>query len=79
MAAYLMNFAAWGAGLPFPSLNLIAAAIYFLVNRKKSRFVAFHCFQAFTSQLPTTVLNVNVPQPNSKDVHWLQDHSTRVY
>jgi prepilin-type N-terminal cleavage/methylation domain-containing protein/prepilin-type processing-associated H-X9-DG protein len=27
----------------------------------------------------TTVLNVNVPQPNSKDVHWLQDHSTRVY
>ena len=58
MAAYLMNFAAWGAGLPFPSLNLIAAAIYFLINRKKSRFVAFHCFQAFTSQLPTTVLNV---------------------
>jgi prepilin-type processing-associated H-X9-DG protein len=28
---------------------------------------------------PTTVLNMNVPQPNSKDVHWLQDHSTRVY
>ena len=27
----------------------------------------------------TTVLNVNVPRPNSKDVHWLQDHSTRVY
>jgi prepilin-type N-terminal cleavage/methylation domain-containing protein/prepilin-type processing-associated H-X9-DG protein len=27
----------------------------------------------------TTVLNVNVPQPNSKDVYWLQDHSTRVY
>jgi len=28
---------------------------------------------------PTTVLNVNASQPNSKDVHWLQDHSTRVY
>jgi prepilin-type processing-associated H-X9-DG protein len=27
----------------------------------------------------TTVLNVNVPQPTSKDVHWLQDHSSRVY
>jgi uncharacterized membrane protein len=58
MAAYLMNFAAWGAGLPLPTLNLIAAAIYYFINRKGSRFVAFHCFQAFTSQLPTTLLNV---------------------
>ena len=58
MAAYLMNFAAWGAGLPLPSLNLIASAIYYLINRKKSRFVAFHCFQAFTSQLPTTLINI---------------------
>lgn len=58
MAAYLMNFAAWGAGLPLPTLNLVAAAIYYLINRKKSRFVAFHCFQAFTSQLPTTLINM---------------------
>ena len=58
MAAYLMNFAAWGAGLPLPSLNLIASAIYYLINRKKSRFVAFHCFQAFSSQLPTTLINM---------------------
>jgi prepilin-type processing-associated H-X9-DG protein len=28
---------------------------------------------------PTTNMILNVPQPNSKDVHWLQDHSTRVY
>jgi prepilin-type N-terminal cleavage/methylation domain-containing protein/prepilin-type processing-associated H-X9-DG protein len=27
----------------------------------------------------TTTLPLNVPQPNSKDVYWLQDHSTRVY
>ena len=27
----------------------------------------------------TTVLTLNVPQPNNKDVYWLQDHSTRVY
>ncbi len=27
----------------------------------------------------TTELNLNVPQPNSKDVFWMQDHSTRVY
>lgn len=58
MAAYLMNFAAWGAGLPVPTLNLIAAAIYYFINRRKSRFVAFHCFQAFTSQLPTTLINM---------------------
>jgi hypothetical protein len=58
MAAYLMNFAAWGAGLPLPSLNLIAAAIYYFINRKKSRYVAFHCFQAFASQLPTTLINI---------------------
>ena len=27
----------------------------------------------------TTELNLNVREPNSKDVYWLQDHSTRVY
>jgi uncharacterized membrane protein len=58
LAAYLMNFAAWGAGLPLPTLNLIAAWVYYFLNRRKSRFVAFHCFQACTSQIPTTVINV---------------------
>jgi prepilin-type processing-associated H-X9-DG protein len=28
---------------------------------------------------PTVDLGLNVPQPNSKDVWWMQDHSTRVY
>jgi prepilin-type processing-associated H-X9-DG protein len=27
----------------------------------------------------TTEVSHNVIQPNSKDVHWLQDHSTRAY
>jgi len=27
----------------------------------------------------TTTLNLNVAQPNSQDVFWMQDHSTRVY
>jgi prepilin-type processing-associated H-X9-DG protein len=27
----------------------------------------------------TTTLQLNVPQPNSKDVFWMQDHCTRVY
>jgi prepilin-type processing-associated H-X9-DG protein len=32
-----------------------------------------------TYPLLTTGLSLNVAQPNSKDVYWLQDHSTRVY
>ena len=28
---------------------------------------------------PTKELLLNVSQPNSKDVYWLQDHITRVY
>jgi prepilin-type processing-associated H-X9-DG protein len=27
----------------------------------------------------TTTLKLNVPQPNNKDIYWMQDHSTRVY
>jgi prepilin-type processing-associated H-X9-DG protein len=27
----------------------------------------------------TTELQLNVPHPNSQDVFWMQDHSTRVY
>jgi prepilin-type processing-associated H-X9-DG protein len=27
----------------------------------------------------TTTLTLNVAQPNSQDVYWMQDHSTRVY
>ena len=33
MGAYLMMFAAWGAGLPLPLLNLVAAIIYFFINK----------------------------------------------
>ncbi len=58
MGAYLMMFAAWGIGLPLPLLNLVAAFIYFIVNRKTSRFVAFHSWQSLASQLPVSLLNV---------------------
>ena len=27
----------------------------------------------------STTLKLNDPQPNSKDVYWMQDHSARVY
>ena len=57
MGAYLMMFASIGAGLPLPIINLIAAVIYFFVNKKKSRFVHFHSLQSLLSQLPTSLIN----------------------
>jgi uncharacterized membrane protein len=60
MGAYLMMFATWAVGLPLPAINLIAAYIYFMTNRKRSRFVAFHCYQSLLSQLPVTACNVGL-------------------
>lgn len=57
MGAYLMMFAAVAIGLPLPIINLIAAVIYYFINRNKSRFIHFHCLQALLSQIPTTVFN----------------------
>ena len=60
MGAYFMMFAAWGVGLPLPILNLIAAFIYFMIHRKKSRFIAFHALQSLLSQIPVTVANLGL-------------------
>lgn len=57
MGAYLMMFAALGAGLPLPVLNLVAAIIYYYINKGKSLFVRFHSMQSLLSQLPTSLLN----------------------
>jgi uncharacterized Tic20 family protein len=57
MGAYLMMFAALAVGLPLPIINLIAALIYYYVNKSNSRFVKFHAFQALISQIPTTIMN----------------------
>lgn len=57
MGAYLMMFAAWGAGLPLPLINVIAAIIYFFVNRGKGRYVLFHCHQAMSTQVATGLVN----------------------
>ena len=57
MGAYLMMFAAWGAGLPLPLINVIAAVIYFFVNRGKGRYVLFHCHQAMSTQVATGLVN----------------------
>jgi len=50
MGAYLMMFAAFAVVLPLPVVNLIAALIYYFINRKKSRFIHFHCLQSFLSK-----------------------------
>lgn len=54
---YLMMFAALGAGLPLPIINLIASIIYYHTNKSNSRFVQFHTYQALLSQIPLTILN----------------------
>lgn len=60
MGAYLMMFAAWAVGLPLPTINLLAALIYHLLNRRSSRFVAFHTLQSLLSQIPVTLANVGL-------------------
>src|ERR1044071_1130098 len=57
MGAYLMMFAAIGAGLPLPIINLIAAIIYYYINKSSSRFVKFHSYQALIATIPTTLIN----------------------
>ncbi|MBI2967032.1 MAG: DUF4870 domain-containing protein [Bacteroidetes bacterium] len=58
MGAYLMMFAAIGAGLPLPVINLIASIVYYFINRSHSRFVHFHSLQAMLSQMPTSIMNI---------------------
>jgi uncharacterized membrane protein len=60
MGAYLMMFAAWGLGLPMPLLNLLAAVIYHMINRKKSPFVAFHSLQSLLTQVMVSLLNAGL-------------------
>ena len=57
MGAYLMMFAAIGAGLPLPIINLIASIIYYFVQKNNTRFVRFHSLQSLWSQIPTTLIN----------------------
>ncbi len=60
MGGYFMMFASLAAGLPLPIINLIAAIIYFYLNKSKSRFVKFHAYQSLISQIPTTLLNASL-------------------
>ncbi len=60
MGAYLMMFAAMGAGLPLPILNLLAALIYYFVHKDKPRFVRFHTLHSLLAQIPVTLLNAGL-------------------
>ena len=60
MGAYLMMFASVAAGLPLPIINLIAAVIYFYINKSKSNFVYFHSLQSLYSQFPTSIINAGL-------------------
>ncbi len=57
MGSYLMMFATSAIGIPLPILNLVAAIIYYYVNRSKGKFVQFHTLQSLWSQIPVTLLN----------------------
>lgn len=57
MGAYFMMFATSAIGIPLPLLNLVAAIIYYYVNRSKGKFVQFHTLQSLWSQIPVTMLN----------------------
>jgi uncharacterized membrane protein len=57
MGAYMMMFASVAIGMPLPILNLVASFIYYMINKKKSRFVAFHSLQAMLSSLGINIIN----------------------
>lgn len=57
MGSYLMMFAAWAIGLPIPFANFIAALIYYLINKKESRFTSFHSYQSLITQTVISVFN----------------------
>jgi uncharacterized membrane protein len=57
MGAYLMMFAAVAVALPLPIINLIAAIVYHIVNKNKSRFIHYHSLHSLIAQLPITLLN----------------------
>jgi uncharacterized membrane protein len=60
MGAYLMMFASLAIGIPIPLVNLVASIIYFFVNRKNGKFVAFHALQALLTHVPLVLLNAGV-------------------
>lgn len=55
--SYLMSLFALFVGLPLPIFNLIATIIFYLGNRKRPKFVKWHCTQALISQFAIFFFN----------------------
>ena len=55
--SYLMSLLALVVGLPFPIINLIATILFFLMNRKSTYCVRWHCTQALLSQCTLLMMN----------------------
>ncbi len=55
--AYLMSLVGAIVGLPLPIINLTATFMFFYMNRKRTAFVRYHCYQAMFSQLFIIVIN----------------------
>ncbi|MBS1780886.1 MAG: DUF4870 domain-containing protein [Bacteroidetes bacterium] len=54
---YLMSVIAVMAGLPLPIINLLASILFFLLNRKATYYVKWHCTQALLSQVTIFFMN----------------------
>lgn len=55
--SYLMSLMAAMIGLPLPVVNMLATVIFYLVNRKRTYYVRWHCTQALISQIPLYFTN----------------------
>lgn len=55
--SYLMSLVALIAGLPLPIINLLAALMFYLGNRKGTYFVRWHCTQALLAQFSLLIMN----------------------
>lgn len=55
--SYLMSLLAFMIGIPLPIVNLLATLIFYLGNRKASRFVRWHCTQALFGQFFVLFIN----------------------
>lgn len=55
--SYLMSLFALFVGLPLPIFNLLATVIFYLGNRKSTKFVRWHCTQALISQFSIFFFN----------------------
>ena len=53
--AYIMMFA--GAYFPIPFAEIVFSIVYYSYYKKRSRYVSFHAYQSFLSQLPITIIN----------------------